>query len=731
MLMMAKIRHSRLYLAGMIAALGLAAISGLHVHAWSNDRLTSAAREHAFISVDAVVIAEPTTHKSRFAAMTVINLRAEQFSVRGSTWKSKQGFAVTAPAGQDWSRLSPGSRIRVQGTVSLPHSDSAPRIVLHATQRYTLIDEPGAAPRFLHRVRQGLGETSATLPMPEAALLPGIVIGQTSAIPDVVTQQFRDAALLHVLAVSGANLSILLGFGLLLAGWCGVRGYQRLALAALVTAIFVALCGTEPSVVRASAMGVVALTAVGSGASEGRALRHLCVAILVVLALDPWLAVSWGFALSVAATAGLVLLSGPWAQHLAAWLPRWLAEAIAIPLAAQCATEPVVVLLSGQISIVGVVANVLVAPCIAPATILGFAATALSLGGASLGRIAAVPAGWCCHVIAWVAQHCSQLPGARFSWPAGALPWFVLVGLVLLWLVLARQVLSRWWVCGALVIGMVFTLVHSPRQPGFPPENWSIVVCDVGQGSAAVGWVAAHEAVLFDVGPEPRSVLACLSQLGITAVPVVVLSHDHADHTGGLDAVVTRFHPSLVIVSPTASAQREHLIGLCQDATVVMGYPGLTLHLGDGVLELISVLQHAHQQQPVGGNSGESAAENDGSLVAQWTSASVSTLITGDIEQAAQQEALSRLHPTDVVVVAHHGSGHMLPEFYHETHAQLAVISVGKDNDYGHPAASTLRALRDAGMAVARTDHSGSIAVVREHGELCFVTTKTLKKGTP
>ncbi len=729
-LAIAKLRYSRSYLAGVIVALGVAVIASLQLHAWSQDELTHAARERAFISVDGTIETEPVKHSGHFSSTTVVTLRADHFTVRGSSWESKQHLTITASSGQDWLELSPGSHIRAQGILSLSQGSSEPGIALRATGSYILIDNPGVAARFLHRVRLGLNKTSATLPMPAAVLLPGVVIGQTSAIPETLAQEFRDAALLHVLAVSGANLSILLGFVLLISGWFGVRGYGRLILGCLVAGTFVALCGTEPSVIRASAMGIVALTSVGSGATGGRAIRHLCVAVLVLLTIDPWLSLSWGFALSVTATAGLVLLAGPWAKCLAAWLPRWLAEVIAIPLAAQCATEPVVVLLSGQLSIVGVVANVLVAPFIAPATIMGFLATGLSLGGVFVGRVAAVPAGWCCNAIAWIARCCSHLPGARFSWPAGVLPWLVLVGIILLWLVLAPQILCRRWACLVLIGGLVLALIHSPYQPGFPPENWSIVVCDVGQGSAAVGRIAKHEAVVFDVGPEPRSVLACLSQLSITAVPVVVLSHDHADHTGGLEAVVSRFHPQLVIFSPTASNQRDRLIKQCKGAEVVLGYRGLELRLGTGVLEVVSVFQQAVQQSADLG-TGESAVENDGSLVVQWTSASVSTLITGDIEQAAQQEALPLLHSTDVVLVAHHGSGHMLPEFYQGTHAQLAIISVGKDNDYGHPAAATLRAVHDAGMAVARTDYSGSIAVVREHGELHFSTTKTSKKGTP
>src|SRR5690606_29747553 len=133
-----------------------------------------------------------------------------------------------------------------------------------------------------------------------------------------------------------------------------------------------------PSVLRATAMGVVALAAVGRGGAGGRAIRHLCVAMLALLVVDPWLARSVGFALSVLATGGIIWWGGTWAERLS-WLPRVIAEAVAVPLAAQVATQPVVAALSGQVSIVGLLANAVAGPLVGPATVAGFAAAGLSL----------------------------------------------------------------------------------------------------------------------------------------------------------------------------------------------------------------------------------------------------------------------------------------------------------------------------------------------------------------
>ena len=220
--------------------------------------------------------------------------------------------------------------------------------------------------------------------------MPALVTGDDQAVPEQVQTDFRTSGLTHLLAVSGTNLTLVVGFLVLVGRWCGVRGRWQYLLAVLGIVGFVLLARTEPSVVRAAAMGAVALLGLG-GNGRDRGVRALGVAVTALLLWDPWLAVSPGFVLSVLATAGILLLGPPWTEALGRWLPRWAAQAVAVPVAAQLVCTPVVAGLSGQVSLVAVVANLLAAPLVAPATVLGLLGGLVGLvwpaGGSGAGLV--------------------------------------------------------------------------------------------------------------------------------------------------------------------------------------------------------------------------------------------------------------------------------------------------------------------------------------------------------
>ncbi len=274
--------------------------------------------------------------------------------------------------------------------------------------------------RAAGHLRAGLREAVAGLPAAERGLVPGLVVGDTAAMPVELEQDFRTAGLTHLTAVSGANLVIVVGFALYVGRWLGFRVRWLPALGALALVGFVVLARPQPSVLRAAAMGLVGLAALATGRRRG-SLAALAAAMLALLLLDPWLARSYGFALSVLATAGLLLIAPGWTRWMCARrVPAPLAQALAVPAAAQVACAPVVALLSGQVSLVAVPANLLVAPAVAPATVLGVLAT---LAGAvsdpaarAFGWLAGLPAWW----IVTVAQRAAAVPDAAVAWPSSA-----------------------------------------------------------------------------------------------------------------------------------------------------------------------------------------------------------------------------------------------------------------------------------------------------------------------
>ena len=203
-------------------------------------------------------------------------------------------------------------------------------------------------------------------------LVPALVDGDDAGMPTDQVDAFRVSGLTHLLAVSGTNLTLVVGSLLVLARWLGVRARGLVVVGIVGVVGFVLVARSEPSVLRAAVMGSVALVGLGA---DGRAkgARALGAAVLLLVLVDPWLADAPGFALSVLASAGIIWLAPGWRDRLARWTPRWVAEAISVPLAAQVACTPLVAALSGQVSLVAVVANLAAAPAVAPATVLGLA----------------------------------------------------------------------------------------------------------------------------------------------------------------------------------------------------------------------------------------------------------------------------------------------------------------------------------------------------------------------
>jgi competence protein ComEC len=416
---------------------------------------------------------------------------------------------------------------------------------------------------------------------------------------------------------------------------------------------------------------------------------------------------------------GIVWWGRNWAHALGRWLPGWLADAVAVPLAAQVATQPLVTALSGAVSVVGVPANALAGPFVGPATVLGFAAAGVAWLVPWLGQVVAWGAGWAAEPILLIARYGSAMPGARIAWPASpfAMVLVVLGSVAIGWL--APYVLRRWWLVLPLALLLVVALLRAPYHVGWPPPAWEVVACDVGQGDATVVSVAPGQAILVDTGPDPVALLACLDQVGVEAVPLLVLTHYHADHVGGLDALLGSRPVGHVIVSPLSSpvaTARAVALELAQRGiplSIVVA--GQELTVGDARWQTIA----AGLRLGSGGTGSESSEENNSSIVGRVQLPGLALLLTGDVEPEGQQAILASGGDVraNVVKVPHHGSSRQDLDFLAATGARLALVEVGLKNTYGHPAARTLRALEGLGMQVLRTDQQGAVAVSLSAGQ--------------
>ncbi|TGO04359.1 ComEC/Rec2-related protein [Serinibacter arcticus] len=689
---------------------------------------------------DAVPVAGPAPDGAQRVRLEATLLGAETRGER--TTAVAPVLVIGSPA---WRDVPPGTTVRTTARVRPVEPGERPAALLVAGEP-EVVGEPSWWRRATHAIRAGLAEAVVGLP-PHAALLPGIGVGDDSRVPDDLADAMRATSLGHLLAVSGAHVAIVLAGVLVLTGTLGRRG--RVAVCVAVLGGLVALVGPDPSVVRAVAMGGVVVLALVLG-RPAAAIPALATAVTVLVLADPWIAREVGFALSVSATAGLVLGAGPLSALLQRRLPPLLATVLAVPLAAQLACLPVLVLIDPGLATYGVLANALVAPVIPPVTVLALLAAMLSTWW---------PAG--AHGLLWVAQggtwwidvvarHGAELPLARLPWPPGLRGLALLVLIVVALLLVLRTAAGRrlrarlagrgtpaLLTLGSLVAVVALAaslvapwrsaLVHvaGPVVPAaFPPPDWRLLQCDVGQGSALLVSTAAtgggDTAVMVDVGPEAGDAAGCLETAGIETIERLVLTHADADHVGGLAAVLAAVDVEEAVAPRTSDERMAEVIDDVRAAGVpvaeaAVDRPPEPLASAPreelGAVGLTTLWPTARSVE-----IGADVDPNELSLTLWVTTPELTALVHGDLGAAAQQ-AMSRAWPElltgppDVVVVSHHGSPDQDPALLAAAAGRVALVSVGADNDYGHPAPSTVAVLAQEGAFMARTDVCGPIAV--------------------
>jgi competence protein ComEC len=676
----------------------------------------------AYVSVQATLTDDPILVSAKTPpaqSYVVARTRVEQISGRG------QVRFVRAPilliAGRELLRAVPGQRLKTSGRLGPADSSEGLAAILRTRDRPVVIAQPSWLQRWTEPLRQGLRSSVDRLPAGPRGLVPALVVGDRSRLPPEVTEDMRVAGLLHLNAVSGANVAIVLAGVLGVARRLGVRGYGLPVIGGAAVLAFVVLARPQPSVLRAAAMGLVVLVAQSAGGTR-RGLVSLAAAVLALVLMDPFLGRSIGFALSVLATAGILTLGPRWTTAASAWLPRTLAAALAVPLAAQLACTPLVVAVSGQLSVVALFANILVAPAVAPATIAGAAAAVISPiwlpAGTLLGFAAGIPAWW----IVVVADAAAAFPGAATAVSTrgvGRICLLLVLTLLAAWAV--SRALRSGWLTVALVAVLVVAIWEPARLswlhpgPSWPPPTWVFAACSVGQGDALAIRTGTDAAIVVDSGPDPRLVDHCLDDLGVRTVPTVVLTHFHADHVEGLTGVLEDRTVGELLVSPLADppaeAARVRAWATAAGVPVVEARPGLARRTEDVAWEVIwpTRLMRDTESPP-----------NNASVVLKAQVGDLSVLLTGDIEPEAQGAILRSGVDlaSNVLKVPHHGSSHQHDAFLDAVDPSLAIVSVGADNPHGHPSSRIIRLLERAGAVVVRTDQRGSVALMAGSQEI-------------
>jgi competence protein ComEC len=590
------------------------------------------------------------------------------------------------------------------------------------------------------------------MPAREAELARGFVLGQDDRIDESTVEDFRRSGLSHLLAVSGQNVALLALLAMPLLAVLGMPLRTRLVWILGAIVVYVPLAGAGPSIVRAGVMGSLGVLATLAGRRSSR-LYALAVAAALALAIDPHVAADAGWQLSFAAVLGILALASPLRRAIVArtggrgWRGA-LAEGAALTVAATLATAPLIAFHFEAVSTTTLAANLLALPAVAPAMWLGMlVAAGGQVPGFPLALLNLVNAPLLAY-IAQVAEWCGRPSWAYLQVRLG------LAGLVVSYLALAAAVIGgppllrrhrlatfrrrpspadgpksdpyirfsarrrrirRVAVAGIAGVGIVVTAWSGGGAGASgPASGLRVTFLDVGQGDAILLQPARSPALLVDGGPPGDGLAAKLRAAGAGRLAVAIVTHEQSDHAGGIEELL-----GSVPVAELAYAR----IGrrLRGDAEAAGAVPvriaaGDTLRAGRLRVEVLWPPREL-LAAPLAGEDPNAQALV---LLVRWRRFSM--LLTADAEAEAVPVDPG---PLDVLKVAHHGSEDAgLGSLLDLADPRLAVISVGDDNPYGHPAPATLQALAAHRVPTLRTDLDGTVTLEVSDGAVEIETSE-------
>ena len=593
-----------------------------------------------------------------------------------------------------------------------------PRIIARAPpdERDVALWIPRARAWASSRLHASIGE-------PEATLLAGAMWGERGALPPDLRAEFQDTGTVHVLVTAGLHLGVIAGLAVAVLQLLRCGRVSASLGAIVVVWAYAAFSGAHLPSLRAATMLSFVLLARASG-REAVSWNALAAAAIVVTLMRPASVVSVSFALSFSCVAAIFAFAGPIARACGdARVPHLLSEAIGVSLATQIGTWPLTAAIFLVIAPYAPLANLLVVPVVGVAMIVGFLTLVVSPVAILVTMVANIETSLCDWIVA-VVRFVATLPGAHVV--ATPPPMWTIVAYDLACVVAAVALARERFRIAIVTIAAASALCLWP--PRASTHTLRITAIDVGQADALLIQTPNGHALLVDAGGRlergppiggvsiaetvgERVVVPYLIRAGVHHLDAVLLSHPHGDHAGGIAPVFRTLGADLF--ADTAQVYAGHAYRDALDTANLRHIPirtprgGDIWHTDDGV-----TFRFYGPTLPL--IDGSRNDINSNSLVFRIEYKNFRMLFTGDA--GAETEARLLRDGIDlraqILKVGHHGSGYGTTlSFVRAVRPHDAIVSVGRNNLFGHPAPATLATLHEEGANVYRTDEQGAIAI--------------------
>ncbi len=726
--------HDRVAVAAIVAGFGCCGCA-LGSHA-AEEALNTPLRGLVDVDAREPILAQLLLTEDASTDGMLTTLRAEVRAVRvADAWKASAGGVVVSVGGGDaparadgWRRgrlveapiifrrparyLNDGvgdlEREAALGGISLFGSVKS-ALLIRVLQRGTFAAECAAAVRALVRriVERRVGTHSAL----SAAIVAAVLIGDRSGVPDEIRARLQAAGTYHVIAISGGNIAILTTVLLISLMPIGVSG-RRAAFATLVLLIaYAGIVTAGPSVWRATLVAVVYLIA---RLFDHRTAPWQAMAIAggVLAAFAPLDIPNAGFVLTFGATAALlyVIRWKPPASRLA-----WLATSVATSMAVEVVLLPVMAGTFSRVTVAGLALNLIAVPAMAVVQIAGLVVVCF----ASLDSVSSV-AGLIAHLGAEAILESARLvelaPWLSFRVPAPA-AWMTvcyyagLAGVLFIHRAIPRRTALFVLIASGLLIVTGYRFPHDVT-------GLRLTMVDVGQGEAMVLQVAGRHALVIDTGGRPfgsnfdiggRVLEPALWARSLMSLDSLLITHGDPDHIGGAVPLIDDFHPRAlwqgIPVARAAPLQEVLTRAAASGAAIEQRLAGEAHRFGDARIIVLYPPVPDWERPRV---------RNDDSVVLEVIYGDVALLLTGDIGSEVERQIVPHLiaAKTRILKVAHHGSRTSTSQTLLDAwQPDVALISCGRGNPFGHPAPEVIARLQRAGVHIYRTDLDGEITL--------------------